>query len=130
LDGTLDPNDYKEIKNRYEPIINQLESRMRGLSQDNADLDEMIAYGRKFFRKLNKLYLEGTFTVRQQLIGSMFPGKLIFEKNTYRTIAPNALLPLICRPGKGFKQKQHKKSPQYTDLSTKAPQSGLEPETL
>lgn len=124
LDGTLDPNDYKEIKNRYEPIINQLESRMRGLSQDNADLDEMIAYGRKFFKKLDKLYLEGTLTVRQQLIGSMFPERLIFEKNTYRTIAPNPLLPLICKPGKGFKEKTHKKSPQYVDLSTKAPPSG------
>lgn len=130
LDGTLDPADYKAIKNRYEPLIIQLESRMRSLSQDNADLDDMIAFGRKFFTKMDKLYLDGTLTLRQQLIGSMFPEKLIFEKNTYRTTTPNPLLPLICRPSKGFRGKTNKKSPQYVDLSTKAPPSGLEPETL
>jgi len=130
LDGTLDPSDYKEIKNRYEPIISQLEIRLRGLSQDNADLDEMIAYGRKFFKKMDKLYLEGTLTVRQQLIGSMFPEKLIFEKNTYRTTTPNPLLPLICRPSKSSSRSKHKKSPQYVDLSSEAPPVGLEPTTL
>ena len=125
LDGTLEPGDYKEIKNRYEPIINQLESRLRNLLQDNGDLDDMIAFSRHFFKKMDKLYLEGNLAVKQQLIGLMFPEKLKFEKKALQTISDNPLIPLICRPSKGLQKKTHKKSPQYVDLSTKAPPTGL-----
>jgi site-specific DNA recombinase len=130
LDGTLDPADYKTIKNRYEPIINQQESRMRGLSQENNDLGDLLAFARKFFTKLDSLYLEGNLILRQQLIGSMFPEKLIYEKKSFRTTAPNPLLALISRPSAGSSRRTNKKSPQYVDFSSKAPPSGLEPETL
>lgn len=130
LDGTLESSGYKEIKNRYEPIINQMESRLRNLTQDGSHLDDMIGFAGKFFSRLDNLYLEGNVAFRQQMIGLMFPEKLKFDKKSLQTIAPNSLLPLICRPSKGFKEKKNKKSPQFADLSCKAPQSGLEPETL
>ena len=130
LDGTLEPGDYKEIKNRYEPLVNQLENRLRNLSHDNSDLEDMIAFSKYFFKRLDKLYLESNLSMKQQLIGLMFPEKLKFEKKSLQTITPNPLIPLICRPSKDSKRKTHKKSPQCVDLSTKAPPSGLEPETL
>ncbi|MBB1285924.1 recombinase family protein [Flavisolibacter sp. BT320] len=130
LDGTLEPSDYKEIKSRYEPLVNQLESRLRNLSQDADDLDEMLAYGRRFFKKLDELYREGTLPVKQQLIGSMFPEKLIFENKTYRTIKENPLIPLLCRSGKGSKGAKNKKTGKNAGLSSEAPPVGLEPTTL
>ncbi|MDQ3845533.1 MAG: hypothetical protein M3342_16220, partial [Bacteroidota bacterium] len=103
LDGTLAPEDYKEIKNRYEPTVRALENRLVNMSQQNNDMDDMIAYGRKFFKRLDAFYNEGTLAVKQQLIGSIFPEKLIFENKSYRTIEDNPLIPLICRPGKAFR---------------------------
>ncbi|MBD0350458.1 MAG: hypothetical protein ICV65_04800, partial [Flavisolibacter sp.] len=121
---------YKEIKNRYESAIRALENRLVNMSQQNNDMDDMIAYGRKFFKWLDEFYREGTLAVKQQLIGSIFPEKLIFENKSYRTIQDNPLIPLSCRPGKAFRGWKNKKTGQNAGLSTKAPPAGLEPATL
>ena len=83
-----------------------------------------------FFRSMDQFYQEGTLSVKQQLVGSMFPEKLIFENKTYRTIKENPLIPLTCRPDKGFGGSKNKKTGNFAGLSNKAPPSGLEPETL
>ncbi len=61
----LRPGDYKEIKNRYEHLVNGLENRHRNLSQDNSDLDEMIVFGRYFIQRLDRLYLESNLAMKQ-----------------------------------------------------------------
>lgn len=69
LDGTLEPGDYKTIKNRYESTINDLENRLRNISYDSSDLDNLIRYGRLFFIHMDEFYNEGTLSVKQQLSG-------------------------------------------------------------
>jgi site-specific DNA recombinase len=130
LDKTLDPTDFKAIKSRYEITVYELERRLKNISQEGNELDDYIRYGRMFFRSMDQFYQEGTLSVKQQLVGSMFPEKLIFENKAYRTIKENPLIPLTCRPDKGFRGSKNKKIPQKAGLSTKAPPSGLEPETL
>ncbi|GAA4339583.1 hypothetical protein GCM10023184_36790 [Flaviaesturariibacter amylovorans] len=130
LDGTIDPADYKAIKNRYEPIVSQLESQLRSLSRENSDLADLLAFAGKFFTNLDKLYVESNLLLKQQLIGLMFPEKLIYSKKTFQTIGSNPLFALISKRGAGFGRRTHKKSPQYVGLSSEAPPSGLEPETL
>jgi site-specific DNA recombinase len=79
---------------------------------------------------MDQFYLEGTLSVKQQLVGSMFSEKLIFENKTYRTKKENPLIPLTCRPDKGSGGSKNNKIPLKAGLSNKAPPSGLEPETL
>jgi site-specific DNA recombinase len=130
LDKTLDPTDFKAIKSRYETTVYELEKRLRNISLEGNELDDYIRYGRLFSRSMDQFYLEGTLSVKQQLVGSMFPEKLIFENKTYRTIKENPLIPLTCRPSKDYRRSKNKKIPLKAGLSTKAPPSGLEPETL
>jgi hypothetical protein len=47
---------------------------------------------------MGEFHTGGTLSVKQQLIDSMFPEKLIFENKTYRTVKENPLIPLTCRP--------------------------------
>lgn len=124
LDGTLEPVDYKTIKNRYESSINDLENRLRNISHDSSDLDNLIRYGRLFFTHMDEFYTEGTLSVKQQLIGSMFPEKLVFENKTYRTIKKNPLIPLTCRPSKDSRRLKNKKTGNFAGLSNKAPPAG------
>lgn len=130
LDKTLDPTDFKAIKSRYEVTVYELEKRLRNISQEGNELDDYIRYGRMFFRSMDRFYQEGMLSVKQQLVGSMFPEKLIFENKTYRTIKENPLIPLICRPDKGFRGSKNKKTGKIAGLSNKAPPVGLEPTTL
>jgi site-specific DNA recombinase len=130
LDKTLDPTDFKAIKSRYETTVYELEKRLRNISQEGNELDDYIRYGRVFFRSMDQFYQEGTLSVKQQLVGSMFPEKLIFENKTYRTIKENPLIPLTCRPDNGFRGSKNKKTGKNAGLSNKAPPVGLEPTTL
>lgn len=77
------------------------------ISQEGNELDDYIKYGRIFFRSMDQFYIEETLSVKQQLVGSMFPEKLIFENKTYRTIKENPLIPLTCRPGKDFRKSKN-----------------------
>ena len=112
LDKTLDPTDFKAIKSRYETTIYELEKRLRNISQEGNELDDYMRYGRMFFRSMDQFYQEGTLSVKQLLVGSMFPEKLIFENKTYRTIKENPVIPLTCKSRKGFSGLKNKKNRQ------------------
>ncbi len=130
LDGTLDGNDYKEIKDRYEPFVRDLEAKLGNLTQNDTDFDAMISYGSEFFGNLDQLYISGDLIIKQQIVSSMFPEKLIFENKSFRTFKANPLLTLICKPSKAFGVFENKKSRKNPALSNWAPPAGLEPATL
>jgi site-specific DNA recombinase len=130
LDGTLDAGGYKAIRTNLEPLIRDMEEKLGNLSQKDTNLDAMLKYGTYFFENLDQLYFTGDLVIKQQIVGSMFPEKLIFENNSYRTDQDNPLLSLICSTGVAFSDSKNKKSRKNPALSCSAPQSGLEPETL
>ena len=130
LDGTLDAVDYKEIKGRLEPHIRTLQGKLSNISGETNDMDQMLQYGTRFFQNLDRFYLSGDLTARQQIIGSIFPEKLIFENKTFRTALPNPLLALICRPDADSTNPKNRKSRKNSANSTLAPTAGLEPATL
>ena len=130
LDGSLDAADYKEIKARYEPIIRNLEAKLSQTAEENAELNNYVNWGTYFFKNLDRLYFDGDLMIKQQIIGSIFPEKIVFEKNQPRTARLNAIASLICNPVKGFRESKKEKTGKNAGLSTMAPPSGLEPETL
>jgi site-specific DNA recombinase len=130
LDGTLDAGEYRAIRTNLEPLIRDMEEKLGNLAQKDTNLDAMLKYGTYFFENLDQLYFTGDLVIKQQIVGSMFPEKLIFENNSYRTAQANPLLSLICSTGGAFSDSQNKKSRKNPALSCSAPPSGLEPETL
>ena len=110
LDGTLGASDYREIKNRYEPLVKNLESQLGNLTQNDTNFDAMLSYGSEFIGNLDQLYISEDLIVKQQIVSSMFPEKLIFENKSFRTVKTNPLLSLICKPSKAFGVFENKKS--------------------
>ncbi|MEC5142993.1 hypothetical protein UNH65_04925 [Chitinophaga sp. 180180018-2] len=62
-------------------------------------------------------YENGDLDTRQKIIGSMFPSKLIFDKNDYRIIEPNPILELIVLPVKDLEVSKKGKVGTSSDLS-------------
>lgn len=56
--------------------------------------------------KLDKLYLEGNTSQKRQLISSIFPKKIVFEKSEYRTVNLNKAVKLIFLINKELKRKK------------------------
>ena len=56
---------------------------------------EYLRYGTKVLGNLSYYYSTATLKNKQKIVGSMFPEKLIYSENTYRTAQPNEIISLL-----------------------------------
>jgi hypothetical protein len=85
----LSAADYREIKSRYEPEIAQLGRKKKGIAQIDDNLLEYVSATADLLRNLPNYYKTASLPIKQKLIGSICSGKLIYEKNDYRTMEFN-----------------------------------------
>jgi site-specific DNA recombinase len=127
LDGQLEPSDYKEIKNRFERIVTELNNKKRDLSSLDFNLPEYMTLSLEIVENLPKYFTRGDLKAKQQLIGSICPEKLIFENNSYRTKRVNEVLALICNAGNTFSDSKKRLTPVFGSQSNQVPETGFEP---
>ena len=127
LDGQLEPSDYREIKNRFEKTVIELEKKKREISSLDFNLSEYMASSLEIVENLPKYYISADLKAKQQLIGSVCPEKLIFENKSYRTKRVNEVLALICSADKGFNGSKKKLAPIFGSQSNQVPETGFEP---
>lgn len=56
LDGTLSPDEYKEIKKRYEPIIDGLVQEHLGSTQADSEFRKYLKKGVQIVKTLDSVY--------------------------------------------------------------------------
>ena len=127
LDGQLEPSDYKEIKNRFERIVTELNNKKRDLSSLDFNLPEYMTLSLEIVENLPKYFARADLKAKQQLIGSICPEKLIFENNSYRTKRANEVLALICSAANSFSDSKKRLAPIFGSQSNQVPRTGLEP---
>lgn len=125
LDGSLEPADYREIKSRYESQNQQLIRKQSELTGMDDNLKEYIRHAVRLLKNLPEYYTEAGLAAKRQIIGSIFPEKLIFEKNSYRTTRRNEVIELICRTAKDLERSGNKKAPSKKELSNSVPRTGF-----
>lgn len=126
-DRLIQYSDYINTKNRYETSLNELILKHATFAPQGAAFKKYVSYSLSLMADIGTYYENAEFPVKQKIIGSIFPEKLIFNKESYRTTKMNEIFGLISSTGKGFKNKQ---PDDFVKLSSVAPRSGLEPETL
>ncbi|TDW97146.1 recombinase family protein [Dinghuibacter silviterrae] len=112
LDGELSAAEYKEIKSQYEPEIAQLERKRQDIEQMDANLLEYVKGTADLLRNLLRYYNNATLPVKQKLIGSIYPKKLIYEKNEFRTTEVNEVIAAIRRLGAAEEKREKEKAPE------------------
>ncbi len=130
LDDELPFADYREIKNRYEPEIQKLVNKQLSLTQLDENLSDYLIPVVDLLRHLPEYYQNASLNTKQQLIGSIYPEKLIFENKAYRTTTLNEVIALICRTGKGSDKDKKEQASISGNLSKEVTLQGLEPWTL
>lgn len=110
FDGEIEASDYRDAKNRYEPLILKLERRKKELGTLDQNLPEIIHFAEDFFTNLSKYFAEADLTAKRQLIGSVFPEKLVFDEKTFRTIKVLPTIEWMMRRGKDCKELNKKKA--------------------
>jgi site-specific DNA recombinase len=67
--------------------------------------------------------------VKQTIIGSMYPEKLVFENKSYRTKKLHEGITLMCNMGKGYGVAKIGQASDFGSLSEVVASSGIEPES-
>ncbi len=126
----IDPADFKLMKADCETAINELERRLVGITSNNPkNIDNLVDKGVDNLMKLDYLYEAGTIDEKRNLIGSIFPENLTFNKTDYRTTRINEAVRLIYFINSELQGKKNGASDNSIDLYRKADRTGLEPAT-
>ncbi len=116
-DQKLDPEDYQELKLDCANKITVLEAKLAGSSQAEKSIDGLLNQAISNLCRLDTLYEEGTVTQKRQIIGSIYPEKLVFDGFQYRTTRLNEAVRMIYRLGEGFSETKNRKSNKKLCLS-------------
>ncbi|NOS57408.1 MAG: recombinase family protein [Cyclobacteriaceae bacterium] len=106
LDAELSAKDYKEIKVKLEAENDLLLRRKSEVGNGEEDFKEYLRSGATILRDLDARYQNASLKYKQLIIGSVFPEKLIFEKNGFRTNRVNEAVQLICMNNSQLDQKK------------------------
>ena len=94
-EGNLTSEAYTRITERYERQINELQERINLLQSDTKGLKEKIDYSVNIIANLRNFMLDAPVKTKCKILSSMFPQKIEFDGEKYRTHEYNQVLDLI-----------------------------------
>lgn len=125
LEDVIDDDEYFEIKNDCKGQIEKLEAKLtKGNNNKKIDFPKLLEDALSNVVNLAKVYVEGDINIKRKIIGSIFPEKLEFFKNHYRTIRTNVLLSYIYQINNELGDKKNRKESEFSPLSGLVPFSG------
>ncbi len=130
LDKEIDAKEYQEIKSRYEETISKLMRDIANISQVDADYQDYLDFGFHVLANLDKYYEQGDVLAKQQMIGLIYPEKLIFENNQCRTTKQREVIEYITRTVKGLEENKNGTDKNFSYQSPMVRAKGLEPPRL
>lgn len=98
IEGHLSSEDYKRIKSRYGADQLRLQGRIKQLQVSGVDFDKDLNAGLLKLSNLKAEYQSAGADQKKQIVGSIFPEKVIFQKTYFRTPRLNFLIRLLGPP--------------------------------
>ena len=96
LDEEISSDDYKEIRQRYNDEIYALKSQVEILKTPNrADVEPRMAYAMSFINNMVKCLSDVEMSVKMDVLGSIFSGRMVFENGNCRTAEFNPVVSLM-----------------------------------
>lgn len=128
LDGKMDFIEYQPIKARLEEDAFRLKLKIEAIEElQPKDENNVMEFGFYFLSNLGKLFTNAALPIKQQIIGSTFPEKLIYENNQFRTASGNNVLLLMAATSKAFAIKKESRLENSNLLSRRVEPAGFEP---
>ena len=127
LDDLLNDELFKQTSKLLEEEKYQLLVKLETLNKIAPEFSTYLSNSTTLLLNLAGYYAGSNSTTKQQLVSSIFPEKLYFEKNHYRTTKINEVVELIFNVGKGFNENCFTNNVKQSGW---APPSRLERETL
>lgn len=125
LADAIDAMDYKAIKAECERKLNLLEAKLSSAEPQQERIDDLLDKALYNLAHIDERYEKADIKGKRQIIGSIYPEKIVFEENTYRTARLNEAVSLIYKLSKAFSQNKNGQTSTKTDLSNEVIRIGL-----
>lgn len=129
LDAEISASDYKEIKAKISTANDELIRKKANLLSSQEDFREHLKVGATILRNIDEFYQNATLSEKQLIIGSVFPEKLIFEKDQFRTNRINEAVVLMSMTPNDLDPKKSGRGKNFSPSSTQVGVAGFEPAT-
>ena len=128
IDGELDKKEKTELVTRYQSEVDVRRRRIQMLNSCcQRDIKDKIHYATSLISNIEMLMEEAPTYVKQGILGSIFPQKLYFDKNKYRTPFLNSVVKIIYQETKSLRGSKKEKEDSKNWMSSSVPREGLEP---
>jgi site-specific DNA recombinase len=117
LAGDIDGVDFKTIKTDCEKQISMLEAKLNAVSDEKEDLTPVVHKAVDTLARLDAIYQEAPAIRKRQIVGSIFPEKLTFDGENFRTARLNEAVQLIYTLDVDFRRNKNGTSLDFSDLS-------------
>lgn len=127
LDGQITAEEYREVKKRYEPLIDKLLKDY--LASDNTDSQfrSYLKKGLNLLQNLDSAYHRGGIKEKQAILRSILRKNLKIENSEVRTEELNSTFCLIARIDGAFRAQKKRTVAKNLQLSAGEVPSGFEP---
>ena len=96
IDDIIDERTYNHLKKRYENDLSDLVIKQGHLKAQKTHFEKYMLYSFSLISNLKEYYEKASLEVKQKVIGSIFPEKLVFDDKKYRTAKHSQFLSLLC----------------------------------
>lgn len=130
LSSVLDAKDYKIIKSEAEDQLLKLEARLieaTNQRQHTLDLDSKVERAISILSNLDEIYQKADINRKREIIGSIYPEKLVFSENNCRTGRINEVAALIYNINSTLPHKKTGTSDENSSKFRLVPRAGVEP---
>ena len=129
LSDQIDPADYRAMKAEYEERINRHQAKLTAVINQPDNLNTILNRGIDNIYRLSEIYETGTIMEKRQVIGLVYPEKLVFDGDQLRTTRINEAVRLIYTLDKELAENEKGQNGNKTILSSQVGKTGFEPAT-
>jgi site-specific DNA recombinase len=129
IENHIDLDTYKNLKDRYKREMDELEDRLTILKTESKQFFDDLTQSLSIIENLDYYYNKASTEEKRQILAILFPEKLVFENNQYRTHLDNLFISAMVNKIKGFERGEIKKDDISVVLASLAPRTGFEPVT-
>ena len=127
LNRDIDRETHQRMISKLKEEIAILKKKIELQESSETGFMKYCRFGIPLLSNLSGFYMNASIEIKQKLLGSIFPAKLHFREDSYRTTPLNAALAFILQKNKGLENEKTGQMLFSEALSGEMPVTGLEP---
>ncbi len=128
MDGEITKEQYNQMFERFNREIAERQERINILTTENRkNIEPQLAYAICLINNIDTYIRTAPVEVKIKLLGSMFPEKIEFDGENYRTNSFNKILEIIYHETNRLQRNKKTESLDFSSNSASVPRAGVEP---